>query len=45
MARGRLTIWKLGTAQGPGVSKGPHEMPLVPFSQAFLSLGKDTGAP
>ncbi|CAI9568739.1 unnamed protein product [Staurois parvus] len=30
---------------GPGVSKGPHEMPLVPFSYAFLSLGKDTGAP
>ncbi|CAI9619278.1 unnamed protein product, partial [Staurois parvus] len=25
--------------------RGPHEMPLVPFSYAFLSLGKDTGAP
>ncbi|CAI9615686.1 unnamed protein product [Staurois parvus] len=21
-----------GTARGPGVSRGPHEMPLVPFS-------------
>ncbi|CAI9554721.1 unnamed protein product [Staurois parvus] len=21
-----------GTAQGPGVSRGPHELPLVPFS-------------
>ncbi|CAI9534705.1 unnamed protein product, partial [Staurois parvus] len=30
--RGGLTIWKLGTAQGPGVSRGPHEMPLVLFS-------------
>ncbi|CAI9599874.1 unnamed protein product, partial [Staurois parvus] len=28
--RGGLTIWKL--ARGPGVSRGPHEMPLVPFS-------------
>ncbi|CAI9551208.1 unnamed protein product [Staurois parvus] len=35
----------LGTARGPGVSRGPHEMPLGPFSSAFLSLGKDTGVP
>ncbi|CAI9598642.1 unnamed protein product [Staurois parvus] len=28
MSRGGLTIWKLG----PGISRGPHEMPLVPFS-------------
>ncbi|CAI9603253.1 unnamed protein product [Staurois parvus] len=31
-SRGGLTIWKLSTARGPGVSRGPHEMPLVPFS-------------
>ncbi|CAI9559698.1 unnamed protein product [Staurois parvus] len=30
--RGGLTIWKLGTARGPGVSREPNEMPLVPFS-------------
>ncbi|CAI9554274.1 unnamed protein product [Staurois parvus] len=35
----------LGTAQGPGVSRGPHEMPLVPFYRLCLSVGKDTGAP
>ncbi|CAI9593927.1 unnamed protein product [Staurois parvus] len=36
------------TARGPGVSRGPHEMPLVPFIGFFgcaLSVGKDTGAP
>ncbi|CAI9614309.1 unnamed protein product [Staurois parvus] len=33
----------LGT-QGPGVSRGPHKMPLVPFI-GFFGLGKDTGAP
>ncbi|CAI9583113.1 unnamed protein product [Staurois parvus] len=32
VCRGGLTIWKLGTARGPWVSRGPHEMPLVPFS-------------
>ncbi|CAI9550817.1 unnamed protein product [Staurois parvus] len=30
--RGGLTIWKFGHCRGPGVSRGPHEMPLVPFS-------------
>ncbi|CAI9533685.1 unnamed protein product, partial [Staurois parvus] len=30
--RGRLTIWKLWHCPRPGVSRGPHEMPLVPFS-------------
>ncbi|CAI9565381.1 unnamed protein product, partial [Staurois parvus] len=24
-----------GTARGPRVSRGPHEMPLVPFSDVF----------
>ncbi|CAI9611915.1 unnamed protein product, partial [Staurois parvus] len=24
-----------GTARGPGVSSGPHEMPLVPFHRLF----------
>ncbi|CAI9620967.1 unnamed protein product [Staurois parvus] len=45
MCRGGLTIWKLGHCPRPGVSRRPHEMPLVAFSWAFLSLGKDTGAP
>ncbi|CAI9607538.1 unnamed protein product [Staurois parvus] len=43
--RGGLTIWKLGHCLRARVSRGPHEMPLLPFSWAFLSLSKDTGAP
>ncbi|CAI9536101.1 unnamed protein product [Staurois parvus] len=34
--------------EGPGVSRGPHEMPLIPFIGFFgcdLSVGEDTGAP
>ncbi|CAI9596125.1 unnamed protein product [Staurois parvus] len=30
--------------RGPGFSRGPHEMPLVPFI-GFFGLGKDTRAP
>ncbi|CAI9594862.1 unnamed protein product, partial [Staurois parvus] len=30
--RGELTFWKLGHCRGPGDSRGPHELPLVPFS-------------
>ncbi|CAI9585648.1 unnamed protein product [Staurois parvus] len=30
--RGGLTIWKLGHCLRAEVSRGPHEMPLVPFS-------------
>ncbi|CAI9534206.1 unnamed protein product [Staurois parvus] len=30
--RGGLTIWKFGHCPRPGVNRGPHEMPLVPFS-------------
>ncbi|CAI9555758.1 unnamed protein product, partial [Staurois parvus] len=36
------------TARGPGVSRGPHKMPLVPFTGFFgcaFSVSKDTGAP
>ncbi|CAI9546125.1 unnamed protein product [Staurois parvus] len=32
VTRGGLTIWKLGQCPKPGVSRGPHKMPLVPFS-------------
>ncbi|CAI9577220.1 unnamed protein product, partial [Staurois parvus] len=41
-----LGTWAL--PEGPGVSRGPHEMPLLPFRGCFgcgLSVGKDTGAP
>ncbi|CAI9604586.1 unnamed protein product [Staurois parvus] len=31
-SRGGLTIWKLGRCPRTRVSRGPHEMPLVPFS-------------
>ncbi|CAI9620619.1 unnamed protein product, partial [Staurois parvus] len=31
-SRGGLTIWKLGHFPRAGFSRGPHEMPLVPFS-------------
>ncbi|CAI9610456.1 unnamed protein product [Staurois parvus] len=31
-SRGGLTIWKVGHCPRPGVSRGPHEMPVVPFS-------------
>ncbi|CAI9607271.1 unnamed protein product [Staurois parvus] len=30
-ALGGLTIWKLRHCPRGGVSRGPHEMPLVPF--------------
>ncbi|CAI9601172.1 unnamed protein product [Staurois parvus] len=30
--QGGLAIWKLRHCRGPGVSRGPHEMPLEPFS-------------
>ncbi|CAI9593661.1 unnamed protein product [Staurois parvus] len=42
--RGGLTIWKLGHCPRARVSRGPHEMSLVPFI-GFFGLGKDTGAP
>ncbi|CAI9587274.1 unnamed protein product [Staurois parvus] len=31
-------------SSGPGVSRGPHEISLVPFI-GFFGVGKDTGAP
>ncbi|CAI9541997.1 unnamed protein product, partial [Staurois parvus] len=30
--RDRQLLGNSGTARGPGVSRRPHEMPLVPFS-------------
>ncbi|CAI9533501.1 unnamed protein product [Staurois parvus] len=35
LIRGGLTIRALGHCRGPGVSRGPHEMPLVPFIGFF----------
>ncbi|CAI9554206.1 unnamed protein product [Staurois parvus] len=32
VARGGLTIWKLGHCLRARVSRGSHKMPLVPFS-------------
>ncbi|CAI9598460.1 unnamed protein product, partial [Staurois parvus] len=32
ICRGGLTIWKLGHCPRARVSRGPHEMPLVPYS-------------
>ncbi|CAI9600886.1 unnamed protein product [Staurois parvus] len=32
VTRGGLTIWKLGRCPRARVSRGPHGMPLVPFS-------------
>ncbi|CAI9555675.1 unnamed protein product [Staurois parvus] len=34
-----------GTAQGPGVSRGPHEMPLVPFFIGFFEFGQGHRGP
>ncbi|CAI9569986.1 unnamed protein product [Staurois parvus] len=34
-SRGGLTIWKPGPARGPGVCKGPHEMPWYLFHRLF----------
>ncbi|CAI9564462.1 unnamed protein product, partial [Staurois parvus] len=36
------SLWRGGTARGPGVSRGAHNMPLVPFICFFgcvLSVG------
>ncbi|CAI9586942.1 unnamed protein product [Staurois parvus] len=42
---GGLTIWKLGHGRGPGVSRGPHEMPLVPFFIGFFEFGQGHRGP
>ncbi|CAI9559845.1 unnamed protein product [Staurois parvus] len=45
--RGRLTIGELGHCPRAQVSRGTHEMSMVPFIGFFgcdLSVGEDTGA-
>ncbi|CAI9550279.1 unnamed protein product [Staurois parvus] len=44
--QGGLTIWKLGRCQrAPGVSRGPHEMHLVPFFIGFFEFGQGHRGP
>ncbi|CAI9561695.1 unnamed protein product [Staurois parvus] len=47
LATDKTEPWRCLWLNSPAgaVSRGPHEMPLVPFSYSFFSLGKDTGAP
>ncbi|CAI9551943.1 unnamed protein product, partial [Staurois parvus] len=42
---GGLTIWKLRHCRGLGVSRRPHEMPLVPFFIGFFEFGQGHRGP